>query len=76
MKSVFMQKRFRKYWFSYKDTDLRAQVIKNGELKFSKVLKKCIRSLTDFRALYNSEGFITLSNLIVQGFSEKILVLQ
>lgn len=57
MKSVFMQKRFRKYWFSYKDTDLRAQVIKKGELKFSKVLKKCISSLTYFRALYNSERF-------------------
>ena len=38
------------------DSDVRSKVIKNGKLKFSKILK-CVTDLTEFKALYNSERF-------------------
>lgn len=54
---VFNNKVFKNYWKTYPDTDVRSRVIKNGELKFSKILKKCVNNLTEFKAIYNSERF-------------------
>ena len=37
------------YWKGYRNTDVRPVVIKTGEMEFSKVLKRVVRSSENFR---------------------------
>lgn len=55
--SVLQKPVFQKYWKSYRLTDVRPRVIKRGEMKLSKTLKKCISSPRHFSALFSSERF-------------------
>ncbi|MCW1954945.1 MAG: rhamnan synthesis F family protein, partial [Roseobacter sp.] len=60
--SVLKKPIFQKYWKNYRLTDVRPRVIKRGEMKLSKTLKKCISSPTQFRALYCSSFFLRKLN--------------
>ena len=51
--SVIRAQRFRDYWKAYKCSDVRPLVIKRGEMALSNVLKKCVSSPDNFRALYD-----------------------
>lgn len=51
---------FKSYWQNYRLTDVRPRVIKKGELKLSKVLKRCVSSPDQFTALYSASQFIDL----------------
>lgn len=42
------------YWKGYRNTDVRPVVIKTGEMEFSKVLKRVVRSSENFRSLYDT----------------------
>lgn len=68
-RQVFKNKYFINYWKKYSETDRRYKVIMKGELKLSKVLKKCCSDLTQFKAYYNSEYFF---NFITQDSSSHI----
>lgn len=56
--SVLKAERFRRYWRRYRLTDVRPIVIKRGEMKLSKTLKRCVSTATQFRALYSSDRFL------------------
>lgn len=51
---VLRNAKFKKYWKSYRCSDVRPKVIKTGEMELSKVLKKVISSPDNFRALYDT----------------------
>jgi len=50
--------RFQKYWQDYKLTDVRPLVIKRGEMKLSRTLKRCASTSSHFSALYSSVRFL------------------
>lgn len=50
---------FQRYWTSYRLTDVRPIVIKQGEMKLSKTLKRCISAPDQIRALYGTNWFLT-----------------
>lgn len=52
-KSVLNDKKLKRYWRSFKCTDVRPVVIKTGEMKLSKVLKRIVSSTGEFRSLYD-----------------------
>ena len=55
-KSILQHNKFRKYWYKYKNTDVRPLVIKRGELGLSKALKRS--SITGkLDCLYNKIEF-------------------
>jgi len=56
--SVLAHERLRKYWRKYPLTDVRPIVIKRGEMKLSKTLKRCVSVPNRFRALYSSDRFL------------------
>ena len=56
--SVLKADRFKAYWKGYRLTDVRPVVIKQGEMKLSKTLKRCVSMSTEFRALYSSDRFL------------------
>lgn len=56
--SVLKAERFKTYWKRYRLTDVRPVVIKRGEMKLSKTLKRCVSMPTEFRALYSSDRFL------------------
>ena len=56
--SVLQSDRFKTYWKGYRLTDVRPAVIKRGEMKLSKTLKRCVSTPTEFRALYSSDRFL------------------
>lgn len=56
--SVLKAAKFRKYWKGYRLTDVRPVVIKRGEMKLSKTLKRCVSMPTQFRALYSADRFL------------------
>ena len=56
--SVLKAPRLRKYWRRYFLTDVRPTVIKRGEMKLSKTLKRCVSMPGQFRALYSSDRFL------------------
>ncbi|MGR3701666.1 MAG: hypothetical protein ACU0A4_06225 [Paracoccaceae bacterium] len=56
--SVLKAPRLRKYWRRYVLTDVRPTVIKRGEMKLSKTLKRCVSMPGQFRALYSSDRFL------------------
>lgn len=58
--SVLKHPLFQKYWRYYRITDVRPKVIKHGELKLSKVLKKCASKSENFTALYSSLRYSVL----------------
>lgn len=55
--SVLKKARFQKYWKKYRLTDVRPSVIKRGEMKLSKTLKRCVSTTYDLNALYGSIRF-------------------
>lgn len=56
--SVLKADRFKTYWKDYRLTDVRPVVIKRGEMKLSKTLKRCVSMPSEFRALYSSDRFL------------------
>ncbi len=60
--SVLKQPVFRKYWRRYRLSDVRRTVIRNGEMRLSKTLKRCVSSPGQFRALYSSANFVRCLN--------------
>lgn len=56
--NVLRADRFRAYWKGYRLTDVRPIVIKRGEMKLSKTLKRCVSMPSEFRALYSSDRFL------------------
>ena len=60
---ILNHKRFQRYWLKYKLTDVRPKVIKKGEMKLSKVLKKCVSSPRNFASLYNITRFFNEINI-------------
>ena len=56
--SVLKKARFQKYWKKYRLTDVRPSVIKRGEMRLSKTLKKCISSPMQLRSLYSVASFM------------------
>lgn len=52
--SILIHKKLKKYWRSYKCSDIRPLVIKTGEMKLSKVLKSTVSHLEGFRSLYDT----------------------
>lgn len=55
--SVLKADRFKAYWKRYRLTDVRPVVIKRGEMKLSKTLKRCVSAPQELRALYSSDRF-------------------
>lgn len=71
--NVLQTDQLRRYWKSYRLTDVRPAVIKRGEMKLSKTLKRCVSEPTKFGALYSSSWFLSkikddvfLQDLILQ----------
>lgn len=56
--SVLQAGRLRKYWEGYRLSDVRPVVIKRGEMKLSKALKRCVSTPAQFGALYSSDRFL------------------
>jgi hypothetical protein len=51
--NVLRHPKLRKYWASYKCSDVRPLVIKRGEMALSKTLRSCVSSPENFRAHYD-----------------------
>jgi hypothetical protein len=60
--SVLQRPLFQAYWKGYRLTDVRPRVIKRGEMKLSKTLKRCVSSSDNFRSLYSSAFFLRQLN--------------
>lgn len=50
---ILKHRHFKRYWVRYSNTDIRPTVIKRGEMKLSKTLKRCVSSNDQFAALFN-----------------------
>ncbi|MBU2888863.1 rhamnan synthesis F family protein [Celeribacter halophilus] len=55
--SILSAEKFQKYWRNYRLTDVRPRVIKRGEMKLSKTLKRCLSAPDEMDALYGSVRF-------------------
>lgn len=55
--SVLKSPNFQTYWKNYYLTDVRPRVIKRGEMKLSKTLKRCVSSPEQFRSLYSAARY-------------------
>ena len=51
--SILQHARFKNYWKHYTNTDIRPKVIKRGEMKLSKTLRRCLSSVDQFQACYD-----------------------
>jgi len=51
--SILQHSRFKNYWKHYTNTDIRPKVIKRGEMKLSKTLRRCVSSADQFQACYD-----------------------
>lgn len=51
--SILQHSRFKNYWKHYTNTDIRPKVIKYGEMKLSKTLRRCVSSADQFQACYD-----------------------
>ena len=51
--SILQHSRFKNYWKHYTNTDIRPKVIKYGEMKLSKTLRRCMSSADQFQACYD-----------------------
>ncbi|MGR3505344.1 MAG: rhamnan synthesis F family protein [Paracoccaceae bacterium] len=58
--SILQRPLFQSYWKGYRLTDVRPRVIKRGEMKLSKTLKRCVSAGDQFRSLYSSANFLRL----------------
>ncbi|WP_139305962.1 rhamnan synthesis F family protein [Paracoccus sanguinis] len=56
--SILRNPRFQKYWREYRLTDVRPAVIRNGEMKLSRLLRRLVSSPAQFTALYSSENYV------------------
>jgi len=50
---ILQQTRFRRYWARYANTDVRPKVIKRGEMKLSKTLRRCVSDPANYCALFD-----------------------
>jgi hypothetical protein len=50
---ILQQTRFKRYWANYANTDVRPKVIKRGEMKLSKTLRRCVSSPDMYSALFD-----------------------
>lgn len=55
--SILKNNAIQKYWRNYRLTDVRPRVIKRGELKLSKILKRCVSVSDNFNALYSASRY-------------------
>src|SRR6056297_3070745 len=55
---VVREKVFRDFWKSYRQTDVRPVVIKKGEQRFSKMLRRAVSAVSEFQALYGTHAFL------------------
>jgi len=55
--SVLVNNKFTRFWKHYKKSDARPKVIKYGEMRLSKILKKCALSDQNFKALFDVDWF-------------------
>lgn len=60
--AVLKNLRFQKYWYDYRLTDVRPSVIKRGEMKLSRTLKRCVSSPAEFQSLYSAARFLRALN--------------
>lgn len=60
--SILKASSFQTYWKNYYLTDVRPRVIKRGEMKLSKTLKRCVSGPEHFRSLYSSARFVSALN--------------
>lgn len=56
-RKVLIQKKLREYWQRYRLSDVRPTVIWRGEMKLSKVLRRCVSTSDQFSALYSATRF-------------------
>lgn len=56
--SVLRDARVRRYWAGYRVTDVRPKVIRRGEMKLSRTLKRAVSSPDQFGALFSSARFV------------------
>lgn len=59
---ILKMSRFKTYWKKYYLTDVRPRVIKRGEMRLSKTLKRCVSGPEQFRALYSAARYISELN--------------
>ena len=55
---IVRNKKFRSYWKKYKLTDIRPRVIKNGEMKLTKTVLRCLKKDGSYGAVYDVDRFI------------------
>ena len=53
---LFKHPKFRKFWQSYRLTDIRPRVIRKGEIRLTKILMQCCPS-NEVKSLYNAAQF-------------------
>jgi hypothetical protein len=51
--TILRKEKFQKFWKRYRQTDVRPAVIKRGEMGLSKVMRRCVTSPENFRALFD-----------------------
>lgn len=56
--NVLQSDKLRRYWKSYRLTDVRPVVIKRGEMRLSKTLKRCVSESNQFNSQYSSAWFL------------------
>lgn len=59
---ILRNKRFQKYWYRYRKTDLRTKTIKRGEMGLSKVLASVSTSNPPLRAMYSVSRVAEMTN--------------
>jgi len=57
-KSILGNSTFQDYWHKYRLSDIRPSVIKHGEMKLSRTMKRCVSNTSQFRSLYSSSHFL------------------
>lgn len=51
--NILQDWRFKKFWQRYSNTDIRPIVIKKGEMKLSKILRRCVSSIDHYAAFFD-----------------------
>ena len=54
---VLNHPKFREYWRGYRLTDVRPRVIERGEIRLSRVLRRCASSDGEYASLYNANRY-------------------
>lgn len=71
--TVLRHRKFQRYWKNYLMTDVRPVVIVRGEMGLSKVLKRCVTSQDQFKALYDSNRFREFIRQLDSGQLENVI---